>query len=134
LSEHSYGEIDFPDRGAESPEQNEERLLDGFEKVMLHAVERRLRADVPVVSYLSGGVDSTTVAALAGHVRKKPITTFTIRIDDPLLDETSEAAIAGRHIGSTPIVVNVGAAEVLANYPRLIVAAESPVIDTSCTA
>ena len=134
VSEHAYWQIDFPDRGSENPERDEKRLVDGFEKVLLHAVERRLRADVPVVAYLSGGVDSSTVAALAGHVRKQPITTFTIRIDDPLLDETSEAALAGRHIGSTPIVVNVGAAEVLANYPRLIGAAESPVIDTSCTA
>jgi asparagine synthase (glutamine-hydrolysing) len=134
LSEHTYWEIDFPDRGAESPERDEKKLVDGFERVMLHSVERRLRADVPVVSYLSGGVDSTTVAALAGHVRKQPITTFTIRIDDPLLDETSEAAIAGKHIGATPIVVNVGAAEVMGTYPRLISAAECPVIDTSCTA
>ncbi len=134
LSEHTYWEIDFPDRGKESPERDERRLVDGFEQVMLHAVERRLRADVPVVSYLSGGVDSTTVAALAGHVRGKPITTFTIRIDDPHLDETAEAAVAGRHIGSTPIVVNVGAAEVMNSYPELIAAAESPVIDTSCTA
>jgi len=55
-------------------------LVDEFEEVLLGAVERRLRADVPVVSYLSGGIDSSIVVALAGKVRGSPIPTFTIRI------------------------------------------------------
>ena len=71
---------------------------------------------------------------MASKVRGEPIPTFTIRIDDPKLDETSEAALAARHIGTTPIIVNCGPAQVLGTYPRLIRAAESPVIDTSCTA
>src|SRR3712207_7616916 len=40
-------------------------LVDRFEEVLTRATARRLRADVPVVSYLSGGVDSSTVVALA---------------------------------------------------------------------
>jgi asparagine synthase (glutamine-hydrolysing) len=134
VSEHTYWEIDFPDRGDEDQSRDEKRLVDGFEEVMLRAVERRLRADVPVVAYLSGGVDSGTVVALASHVRKQPIPTFTIRIDDPGLDETSEAARTARHVGTEPVVVNCGAREVLGTYPRLIAAADSPVIDTSCAA
>jgi asparagine synthase (glutamine-hydrolysing) len=130
----TYWEIDFPDRGNEDRSQDTKRLVDGFESAMLRAVERRLRADVPVVSYLSGGVDSSVVVALASHIRKEAIPTFTIRIDDPLLDETNEAAIVARHIGTEPVVVNFGAAEVLGTYPRLIRAAEGPVIDTSCAA
>jgi len=134
VSEHVYWEIDFPDRGQEDPGGDEKRLIDGFEDVLLRATEKRLRADVPVVSYLSGGLDSTTVVALACHVRKKPIPAFTIRIDDPDLDETSEAAVAARHVGTKPIVVNCGAAEILNTFPRLIQAAEAPVLDTSCAA
>src|SRR4029077_4781100 len=52
----------------------------------------------------------------------------------PHLDETSQAAVVSRHIGATPVVVQVGNAEVLGHYPELIRAAEAPVIDTSCTA
>ena len=102
--------------------------------MLLGAVERRLRADVPVVSYLSGGVDSSLVVALASHIRREPIPTFTIRIEDPRLDETSAAAYVGRHIGTEPIVVSCGANEVLNSYPDLIRAAEGPVVDTSCAA
>src|SRR5208337_4874075 len=98
IEDRTYWEIDFPDQGHEDPENNPRRLVDHFEEVMLAAVQRRLRADVPVVSYLSGGVDSSLVVALASHVRKQPIPTFTIRIEDPGLDETIEAAVAARHI------------------------------------
>lgn len=132
-SEQRFWQIDFPDK-EDHERGDEKRLVDGLEDVLLRSVAERLRADVPVVSYLSGGVDSTMVAALASHVRGEPIPTFTIRIDDAKLDETSDAALAGRHIGTTPFVVNCGAAQVLGSYPRLIRAAESPVIDTSCTA
>ncbi len=108
--------------------------MDRFDQALYAAVEKRLRADVPVVSYLSGGVDSSIVVAMACKVRGEPIPTFTIRIDDPQLDETSEAGIVSRHLGCRPTVVNVGAAETLATYPRLVTAAEGPVIDTSCAA
>jgi asparagine synthase (glutamine-hydrolysing) len=134
VRDRTYWEIDFPDRGCEEPLGDAKKVVDGFEDVLLRAVERRLRADVPVVSYLSGGVDSSTVVAMACKVRGRPIPTFTIRIDDPTLDETSEAAVVARHIGARPTVTNCGAAEVLGTYPRLVAAAESPVVDTSCAA
>jgi asparagine synthase (glutamine-hydrolysing) len=132
--ERTYWEIDFPDRGSEDPGTDQKKLVDEFESVFMGAVERRLRADVPVVSYLSGGVDSSIVVALASHIRKSPIPCFTIQIKDPKFDEVDEARIVANHIGADPIVVPCGPQDVLNNYPRLIWAAEGPVIDTSCTA
>src|SRR5205823_564890 len=122
------------DQGAEDGESDSRRLVDGLENVLQKSVERRLRADVPVVAYLSGGVDSSTVVALAGNARRQPIPTFTIRIVDPLLDETNEALTIARHLGCDPVVVNCGPNEILTAYPRLVAAAEGPVIDTACAA
>ena len=133
VRDRTYWEIDFPDLGHEE-RGDRKSLVDRFEHAMLAAVDKRLRADVPVVSYLSGGVDSSVVVAMACKVRGEPIPTFTIRIDDPQLDETSEAGIVSRHLGCRPTVVNVGASETLTTYPRLVAAAEGPVIDTSCAA
>jgi asparagine synthase (glutamine-hydrolysing) len=133
ISRRRYWQIDFPDRGREDYGAQPQRLVDEFDRVLRGAVERRLRADVPVVSYLSGGIDSSIVVAMAAKVRGEPIPTFTIQIRAPHLDETSQAAVVSRHIGSTPVVVPVGDAEINATYPELIRAAESPVIDTSCT-
>ena len=127
-----YWAMDFPDRGEE--ERGGERIVDEFERVMLTAVERRLRADVPVVSYLSGGIDSSLVAAMAARVRGEALPAFTVQIRTPGMDESVPAAIVARHIGASPIVVPVGDADVLATYPELIRAAEAPVIDTSSAA
>jgi asparagine synthase (glutamine-hydrolysing) len=134
LREQIYWEIDFPVEGEEDPGKDPKAVVDGLEQVLLRAVERRLRADVPVVSYLSGGVDSSLVVALASHVRGRPIPAFTVQIKDPDLDEAAEATLVARHVGETPVVVGCGAEEVLGTYPRLIGAAEGPVIDTACTA
>lgn len=133
LSDRVHFEIDFPDAGQED-RRNDKVLIDELEQRLLAAVERRLRADVPVVSYLSGGVDSSLVVAMACKIRGQAIPTFTIRIDDPKLDETSQADIVSRHLNCQPTIVNFGTDEVLRTYPRLVRAAESPVIDTSCAA
>jgi asparagine synthase (glutamine-hydrolysing) len=133
VSERAYWQLEFAERGTE--DRRDPRILaNEFNDLLLDAVKRRLRADVPVVSYLSGGVDSSTVVAMASHVRGEPIPSFTIQIKAPNLDETSEAGIVARHIGTKPIIVPVGAEEVLGTYPELIRAAETPVVDTSCAA
>jgi asparagine synthase (glutamine-hydrolysing) len=134
VAEHTYWEIDFPDQGDEDPGHDPKQVIDEFERVLSAAVDRRLRADVPVVSYLSGGVDSSTVVALATSVRGKPVPTFTIQIVDPRLDETSQAELVSRHVGAKPMIVRFGSAETLNVYPELIEDAEGPVFDTSCGA
>jgi asparagine synthase (glutamine-hydrolysing) len=134
VQERVYWEIDFPDQGEEEAGQDPQQLADEFEEVLLGSVERRLRADVPVVAYLSGGVDSSTVVALASHIRGQPIPTFTIRIKDPRFDETSRAALVARRVGTEPVVVECGPEEVLAAYPSVIKAAEGPVIEPATAA
>ncbi|HEX3314220.1 MAG TPA: asparagine synthase (glutamine-hydrolyzing) [Gemmataceae bacterium] len=140
-----YWEIDFPDAGDEQQhdfrrfgDNGANPLIDEFEAVMQRSVQRRLRADVPVVSYLSGGVDSSIVVALACAQRqsegKEPIPTFTIGVNDPAFDERSEAADLSRRLGTKAVTVGFGRPEVLAAYPELIRAAEGPVIDTACAA
>jgi asparagine synthase (glutamine-hydrolysing) len=145
VRDRAYWEIDFPDRGQEElrglkrwGSNAASPVVDEFEALMQKAVERRLRADVPVVSYLSGGVDSSVVVALACRQRrsegKGPIPTFTISIQDPGLNEKNEAAEVARHLNTEAIVVDCGRNEVLQTYPELIRAAEGPVIDTACAA
>jgi asparagine synthase (glutamine-hydrolysing) len=138
VCEHTYWEIDFPDDGEEANHGRQTRgtqkLVDEFEAVLMRAVERRLRADVPVVSYLSGGVDSSMVAVLAKHIRGEPLPVFTIRILDPRLDETERAAVVARCMNAEQTVVDCGPDEILEVYPHVIEATEGPVIEPATAA
>ena len=135
IADRAYWEMDFPDRGDEERGDDPRRLVDEFEQVMLRAVDKRLKADVPVGSYLSGGVDSSMIAALACHLKGPAINTYTIRVDSPELDELDAANLVARHISTKPpIVQEFRAEDAVDTYPELIQAAEAPVIDTSCAA
>jgi asparagine synthase (glutamine-hydrolysing) len=128
----TYWEVTYPDRGHEDYGSDERRTVDEFEHLLLNAVQRRLRADVPVVSYLSGGVDSSLVVAMANKALGRPIPTFTISVQGEGLNEESEALKVARHLGCEPVVVPCGPEELRRDYPELIAAAECPVVDTSC--
>ena len=133
--ERAYWTMDFPDAGNEEPVRDTNRLVDAFEQVLLNAVEERLRADVSVGAYLSGGVDSSIIVAMARKLKGEAINTYTIRILSPGLDESSAASLSARHIGTAPpIVQDFTHADAIETYPNLIRAAEAPVIDTSCAA
>jgi asparagine synthase (glutamine-hydrolysing) len=63
------------------------------------AVERRLVADVPVGIFLSGGIDSSLVAACAAATHPR-VKTFAIGFDDPSFDESAHAELVARHLGT----------------------------------
>ncbi len=135
IEERTYWVMDFPDQGDEERGDDQTALVDRFEQLMVQAVDERLRADVPVGSYLSGGVDSSMIAALACHLKGPAINTYTIRVDSPELDELEGANLVAAHIQTKPpIVQEFRAADALNTYPELITAAEAPVIDTSSAA
>lgn len=129
-----YWQVEYPDRGQEVRAFDQsERVVEEYEAVLLQSVQRRLQhADVPVVAYLSGGVDSSLVVALANKVLGRPIPTFTVAVQAPGLNETAEALHTARYLGCEPVIVNCGHEELRLGYPELIATAEFPVIDTSC--
>lgn len=132
LRRKTYWQVSYPDQGEEEYGSKEKVVVDQYEQLMLAAVQRRLRADVPVVSYLSGGVDSSLVVAMANKVLGRPIPTFTIAVREKRLNEESQALEVAKYLGCEPVVVDCGPEELRTGYPELIGAAEIPVIDTSC--
>ncbi len=133
LKPRFYWQLDFPDRGHEE-DGDAKQVVDRFEAVLMKAVEKRLRADVPVVSYLSGGVDSSQVVVMASKALGRAIPTFTIAVTEERFNEEAAARQVARQVGSDSVVVPFGGPEVLAAYPELIRTAEVPVIDTACAA
>lgn len=81
----SYWELNYPSvLGAEHEEEARERLL----ALLLDATRIRLRADVPVGAYLSGGLDSTVIAALVKKLGTTRLKTFSVAFEDKEFDES----------------------------------------------
>jgi len=132
IVERRYWDFDFPDAGEEEDPADGERLVDEFEATFKRAVEIRLRADVPVVSYLSGGVDSAYVLAAASGLRGHAIPSFTIQVPGKNFDETEPALVTARHLGSRPTILTTDSKVISDTYARLVESADCPVPDTSC--
>ncbi len=100
-------------------------------ELMDDAVRLRLIADVPVGAFLSGGVDSSIVSALAAR-HHKHLHTFSIGYaDDPFFDESRYAEEVARHIKSDHSTFKLTREELAENYPRLLAATDEPFADSS---
>jgi asparagine synthase (glutamine-hydrolysing) len=77
-----------------------EQAVDRLDELLNEAVAMRLRSDVPLGVFLSGGVDSSLVAAVAARVAPESVLTFSIGFDVAGFDETTFAAQVARRIGS----------------------------------
>ena len=82
-----YWDINFPEAGTHEY-TNEAIAIDVVREKLLESVLHRLEADVPVGSYLSGGIDSCAILGLAAASRQQPVKAFTIGFDDKKYDES----------------------------------------------
>jgi asparagine synthase (glutamine-hydrolysing) len=101
------------------------------ESVRLH-----LRADVPVGSCLSGGIDSSSIVALAAqHIRdlgsSRSLVTITASAEDPRVDETRYAAMAAEAAGAISSIVAPSADRLLADLDALVWHQDEPFVSSS---
>jgi asparagine synthase (glutamine-hydrolysing) len=89
----------FLPRGEHRPgrERDHEHAL---RDVLRDAVRTHLVSDVPLAARVSGGIDSSAIAALAGEATGAPPAAFSIAFDDPRFDESVHARAVARHLGS----------------------------------
>jgi asparagine synthase (glutamine-hydrolysing) len=92
---------------------------------------RALRADVPVGSYLSGGLDSSLVAAMAQEARGTRLTTFSLRFADAEYDETPYQREMVAALGSEHHELVVTHADIARVLPEVVLHAERPLLRTA---
>ncbi len=132
IEQRQYWDLTFPDAGHERRFDDPNVARDELESRLQHAVERRLRSDVPVVCYISGGLDSTVTLTLCCAQRSEPVPSFTIGFDGAGPDERWAATESANVLGSPLSTLTFTPAELAMAQPELVRAAEGPVMDTSC--
>lgn len=101
-----YWDFDYPVAGA-TPPRSEAEDVEALRAALDEAVRLRLRADVPVACYLSGGLDSCALIGVAMQHAKTPIRAFTLSFDHAAYDEAPIAREMAERAGAhyTPIPV-----------------------------
>lgn len=93
-----YWDFDYPVEP--TPARSDEAWAEEFRGALEEAIRLRLRADVPVGCYLSGGIDSCAILALAARHHPAPIRAFTLSFDRPEYDECATAACMAARAGA----------------------------------
>jgi asparagine synthase (glutamine-hydrolysing) len=122
---HSY-ELDYPET-VEEPDD----VIEQLDEIMLRSVGMRLRAEVPVGAYVSGGLDSSIVAFLARSASSHPVRSFSIthaipEYDDSLLQEEVAAAVGSVHTSSVIEMVTIAQ-----SFPDVLWHSETPLLRTA---
>lgn len=96
---------------------------------LVDSVEHHFISDVPVGLFLSGGIDSTALLALAHASGRRNIQTFSIGVDDPSRDESRPARLTAEHFGTRHTELRLDADRARELFREFLHAVDQPTID-----
>jgi asparagine synthase (glutamine-hydrolysing) len=114
-----------------STNRNLEALLETFRDLLIDACRIRLRADVPVGAYLSGGLDSSTLAAIVRRFTPNRLVTFSIAFTDQQFDESAFQQQMAASLGTEHHTVHATHSDIAEVFPEVIWHAEVPLMRTA---
>ncbi|HEY3280080.1 MAG TPA: asparagine synthase (glutamine-hydrolyzing) [Gemmatimonadales bacterium] len=121
-----YYELDYPEAGEEPGD-----AVATLRSLLAGSVGLRLRSDVPVGGYLSGGLDSSIGCALAARESPYALRTFSVTFDDPELDERYFQLLVAQELHSQHFVQGIGPGDVARVFPDVVWHAETPLVRTA---
>ena len=126
-----YWHLSFPRRGEEdagtSPEEWSRRVRDA----MIQAVRLRLRADVPVGVYLSGGLDSSIISTVVKQLTDTPVEAFSVAFDRASYDESAYQERLASAIGVRYNRIRIKDHHIGRVFPRVVWHGERPLLRTA---
>lgn len=110
---------------------SERRLAEELLTLLRDATEIRLRSDVPVGAYLSGGIDSTVITALAGKSVGDRLRTFSVGFEDSEFDESPYQREASAFLGTSHSHIRCCHLDIARVFSDVIWHTEQPVVRTA---
>jgi asparagine synthase (glutamine-hydrolysing) len=110
---------------------SDSELVEALESILTDAIRIRLRADVPLGAFLSGGIDSSAVVAIMQEISPQPVRTFTIGFDVREHDESSHASAVARFLGTDHQEIRFRGEDALALVPTLAEIFDEPLANPS---
>jgi asparagine synthase (glutamine-hydrolysing) len=104
--------------------------LEALDELMRSSVRLRLQADVPVGGYLSGGIDSSIVCALAAG-SMHALRTFSVTFEEPALDESAYQQAVAADVRSRHAVQRIGRGDIARVFPDVVRHTETPLVRTA---
>ena len=112
---------------SESPERPAAHYIATYKELLEDSVRSHLMSDVPLGVFLSGGLDSSAVAAFTSRIRGDRIETFSIGYEESAYSELSHARTVAKHINSNHHEALIGREDFFTALPRLIWHEDEPV-------
>ncbi len=128
LSRTQYWDLVFP---VEPREISFEDAMEELKGLLVDSTRLRLRADVPVGAYLSGGLDSSVTTALIRNFSNSPLQTFSVAFEDKAYDESSYQSEMAKALGTEHHEVRCSYSDISDNFPDIIWHTEKPVLRTA---
>ncbi len=98
----------------------ESYYVEGYRDLLRKAVQSHLMSDVPLGVFLSGGIDSSAVAALVTDIRRAPVETFSVGYSEQAYSELPYARMMAKHLGSIHHEVRISSQDFFQALPKLI--------------
>jgi asparagine synthase (glutamine-hydrolysing) len=135
LKIRKYWKLNFPEEDLTHNGRHQTKsfqdYLREFKQLLIDATQIRLRADVPVGAYLSGGVDSSTIAAIIRNFTNNRLDTFSISFSDTDFDESEYQKRMAKYLGTDHQVIYATYADIGRVFPDVIWHAETAVTRTA---
>ncbi|MHB8897654.1 MAG: asparagine synthase (glutamine-hydrolyzing) [Thermoguttaceae bacterium] len=113
------------------PSLTEQQAAEGLIELLSDSVRLRLRSDVPVGAYLSGGLDSSVTAALIRQITDTPLETFSVAFDDADYDESRFQRIMVERLGTRHHELRCSYEDIGAALADAVFHAERPLLRTA---
>lgn len=106
--------------------------LKQIEDAVLESVSQQLVSDVPIATFLSGGLDSALMLSMINRASGSSLDSYTLDFEDSDFSEADLASQSARHLGSHHTTIRLNSIDIAELIPQVLKSMDTPVLDPAC--